>query len=541
MMQCLSPDEMELYILSAESSQKEEISRHIRTCAQCAALYNQQKEEQAGYSRELFGEILTDSFTSQVMASIERVEAEPTSVGKGTSLGDSFFQRGGARSYRKMRVVAAVVLVILSSVILCLPPLADALQSLFGHIKYADKGLLRAQGNGLVQHPNISIEDKGYTIQVKEVAADSSRVFLAMQLFGPDGRHKPDDLDIYDYLGNQIIVKDDQGLILGKMFRDDEGEIRDFYYMHCDFREPLQTDRITIEGQLTQLKNKLQGNWNFKFTIDLKETNKKMKVTPLLASYTSPDGMTIRLKKLTRTVTGVWLDIDTELSEEALSRSPGELWSQQLLKFHFVDQRGKEIESVNTRKQPFTSFLVKEHQYPGNKPGVMHWKYLFEYLPEDKPLTFVFDGYSIAERDGSSIQFEPSKLKDHPVSFHYDGDEIWLRNFTIEPRYPKSKELQGVLHVDGKLWNEEQFCQWLLRVPGGKNYTAIPGGVLTFESSNWKDGYIILEGIQPRYSFGFYSRELTTIPDKLQLIRPIVGRLHTNVDWSVQMDSIKLQ
>jgi hypothetical protein len=155
---------------------------------------------------------------------------------------------------------------------------------------------------------------------------------------------------------NSIKIKDDKGQIVGNMY--DMGMTNDFYYLVANFPEPLQTDRITIEGRLTQLGNKIQntpyliGQWNFDFSIDMKEAKKKTTVTPLKGSYTAPDGMTVRLKRLTRMVQGIRLELDTELSEEALVRSPGELWKQQGLKFHFEDMQGDEIHSVNTRKGP---------------------------------------------------------------------------------------------------------------------------------------------------------------------------------------------
>lgn len=52
-----------------------------------------------------------------------------------------------------------------------------------------DIGILRAQEFGLVEHPNIKVKDKGYTIKIDEAVADPTRVIVALQLFGPDGKH----------------------------------------------------------------------------------------------------------------------------------------------------------------------------------------------------------------------------------------------------------------------------------------------------------------------------------------------------------------
>lgn len=538
MMTCLTPDEMELYIMDTDVSQGEEIFTHIDTCSRCAALYEQLIEEQIRCSGELFGEVLTDSFTHKVMNLVKQAELEPSLINE-VALRKGFFQRG-FRGIRNIKIGAALLIVLVSTVILSLPTLADTLRSLFSHNTFVDMGLLRAREFGLVQHPDIMVEDKGYTVRINEVVADSSRVVLALQLFDQDGKHQRNNLTFHRASKNSIKIKDDQGRIVGDMY--DYGGTEDFYYMVCSFPEPVQTDRITIEGQIAQLGNELrhipplQGNWNFNFPIDLQEANKKTTVTPIEQIYTSPDGMTVTLKKIIRTATGVRLEIDTELSDEALNRSSGELWKEQRLKFHFEDQQGQEIHSVNTRKAWSYDRLIKESQVPGDRPGVMHWNYLFQSLPEDKPYTFVFDGYSISEHDRASIQFEPSKLKEHPVSIRFDGDELMLRNFTLEPSRPGSNDLEGVLHLDGKLRNEERFNQWQLSEPDGEKYKVSMGGTSYPEASNWKDGYIVMEGARKGEFFKFHAAGLTTIPDKLQLTRTVVDRLHTNVDWSVQMN-----
>lgn len=377
MMKCLSTDEIEAYMMNATSSQKQQIAEHIAACQLCSSLYDKQTQEQLRWSQVLFEEVLPDSFTDMVMASLERDELELHSSNELSASRKGLFKRKGI-GFWKLAIGAALLLVVMSSVVVySLPTVADTLRSLFGQNTVVDVGLLRAQELGLVQKPNIKVEDKGYTIRIDEAVADPTRVILALQLFGSDGKHKRNQLVFTPE--NSITIKDDQGQVVGKMY--DMGMTNDFYYMVCFFPEPLHTDRITLEGHLTQLGNKIenipsiQGNWNFSFSIDLREAKKKTSFTPLEGSYTSPDGMKIRLKRLTRMVQGVRLEVDTELSEEALRRSPGELWKQQGLKFHFEDQQGNEIHSVNTRKYPNIESLMTESHLPGDKPGLMHWSY----------------------------------------------------------------------------------------------------------------------------------------------------------------------
>ncbi|BFT72377.1 DUF4179 domain-containing protein [Paenibacillus sp. P36] len=564
-MACLSPVEMEEYLLEAPSSHNQQMAEHIDNCPRCRSLYLEELEQQARWSQQLFSEALSDSFTSKVMAALEKVDLDTmkeslpgtmtTIVGSDESVtikeilptdaGKSIFKLRGAY-YWKLIIGAASLLILLSTVIMYSgPTLAETLRSLFTRDN-VDIGLLRAQEFGLVEHPNIKVKDKGYTVKIDEAVADPTRVILALQLFGPDGKHEREMIAFA--LENSIKIRDDKGQIVGDMY--DMGKTNDFYYLVANFREPLQTDRITIEGRITQLGNtsanvpSIEGKWNFDFSIDMKEAKKKTTVTPLKGSYSAPDGMTIRLKRLTRMVQGIRLEIDTELNEKALARSPGELWKQQGLKFHFEDMQGDEIHSVNARKGQHKESLMAESHIPGDKDGLMHWSYTFKYLPQETPYTFVLDGYFVSERDGVSVEFESTKLKDQPVPFRFDGDELMLQDFTVEsPPNTNGKEAEGSLHLTGRLRNEDSYSQWILRVPSSnKDYMITRRGASTTEASDWKDGYIILGGANLGGAFDFRAKGLTTIPDRIQLIRKVVDRLYTNVDWSITMkEEVKTQ
>lgn len=541
-MKCLSPFEIEQYILSRPASLPFEKVDHIAACAHCNLIYHTLLEEQEEWSQALFEEKLPDSFTAQVMASIEFVEPENVTVPDR--------KRKNPKILKSLRLAmgAALLLIVLSAVILySVPSLAETLRSLFVK-KNMDIGLLRAQEFGLVEHPNIKVKDKGYTIKIDEAVADPTRVIIALQLFGPNGKHDRKRLVFAD--GNRIQVKDDQAKVVGELY--DMGFTDDFYYMIVNFSEPLQTDQITIEGHITELGSKrkniptLKGDWNFNFSMDMAEANKQTTSTPLMGSYTSPDGLTVTLKRLTHMVQGVRFEFDTQLSEEALSRSSGELWKQQGMKFHFENSAGEEIQSVNPRKSPSKSFVMSSSSIPGDKPGQMHWSYTFPTLPQDTPYTFVFDGYFVPEKDGSSVQFEPSKLKEHPIPFAFDGDELLLNDFTVEsPPDTNGSTKEGSLHFSGRLRNEFMNSEWIFKDLEGKEYPLSGRGAYSTDGSGWKDGYIVIVESQSNNKknfFEFRAIGLTTIPDQLQLIRTIVNRLYTNVDWSVPiMEASKKQ
>ncbi|WP_253806699.1 hypothetical protein [Paenibacillus polymyxa] len=186
---------------------------------------------------------------------------------------------------------------------------------------------------------------------INEAVADPTRVTIALQLFDENGKHDRHKLAIGE--ANKITIKDDKGNVVGSMH--DMGYTSDFYYMVDFFSEPLKTDKITIEGSIGTLGQRnetlIKGNWNFSFDIDMKEANKQNNIEELAGSYTTPHEMAITLKRLTRMVQGVRFELETELDDAAMARSPRDLWRKQMLSFHFETTDGQENHSVNPRKK----------------------------------------------------------------------------------------------------------------------------------------------------------------------------------------------
>ncbi|KZE82516.1 hypothetical protein AV654_08430 [Paenibacillus elgii] len=535
-MKCLGRDEMEMFLTRSGVTDRSGMANHIAACSDCQRLKNALLEEQEQWAREMYAETLPESFTDQVMSALREEEIEPATS-------EPITERTGRVAVKRSRKIWWVTVGVASILVLLgvasfysIPTVAEIIRSLFSR-NNVDIGLLRAQEFGLVQHPNIKIKDKGYTLKIDEAVADPTRVIVALQLYGPDGKHERDRLRLSEE-GSRIVVKDEQGKVIGKLY--DMGATNDFYYLVAFFPEPIQSNRITIEGQIGKLDGDpwdkgfpaIKGNWNFEFPIDMTEAQKQTKITELQGEYTSPGGMTVRLKRLTRMVQGVRLELDTELSPEALVRSPGDLWQKQELMFHFEDAAGSEIHSVNARKFPRRDSLMTQSHIPGDKPGQMHLSYTFKYLPEDQPYRFVLDGYSVAEQDGSSVSFAPARLQEEPVFFRMDGDDIRLKGFTIEqPPDTKHKKTEGVLHVDGKLWNDPSYDDWMVQDSEGREYQASMGGSLGPNGSDRKHGILELGE-----DYEFRIPGMLTVPERLTLIRNVVNKRYVNVDWLVEMN-----
>ncbi|MGQ3480184.1 DUF4179 domain-containing protein [Paenibacillus sp. TY11] len=442
-------------------------------------------------------------------------------------------KRYALKRWRWAAAVIALCFVLGTVSIFTVPTFAEMLRSLFAKDN-PDIGLLRAQELGLVHNPHIKVKDEGYTLVIDEAVADPTRVTIALQLFDKKGNHDRDKLVLGD--ANKITIKDDKGNAVGSMY--DMGYTSDFYYMVAFFSEPLQTDKITIEGDIGSLGQRneplIEGNWDFSFDIDMKEANRQTKIEKLSGSYTTPHGMTVTLKRLTRMVQGVRFEMETELDNKAMARSPRDLWENQMLSFHFETIEKKEIHSVNPRKKGYMdSLMTSDHRVIGN--GKMRWSYTFKYLPEHEPYRFVLDGYSVAEMDGSRICFRPSELTE-PKAFKILNDKVELVGTSLEKSQSGDGTYETAVSFYGEIENETRHEEWKVYDSAGKQYDVSKRGVSSFVNTladNWTEGFISMGDRKTQQPYEFRIPGLDQIPEELTLVREVVDKRYKDPDWSV--------
>ncbi|WP_054955175.1 DUF4179 domain-containing protein [Paenibacillus dakarensis] len=454
-----------------------------------------------------------------------------------SSLSEQHVKRGYPMKRWRWAAAAIALLFVLSTVsFYTVPTFAEMIRSLFVK-NHPDRGLLKAQELGLVNNPHIKEKDKGYTLVINEAVADPTRVTMALQLFDRKGKHARDKLVLGDV--NHITIKDDQGNTVDTMY--DMGFTNDFYYLVAFIDEPMQTDKITIEGIIESLgrtnEKSVEGNWNFSFDIDMKDANRQTRYEELSGSYTTPHGMTVTLKRLTRMVQGVRFELETELDKAALTRSPGDLWKNQTLSFHFETEEGEEIHSVNARKsEKKYSLMTSDHHVVGN--GKVRWSYTFNFLPEHEPYRFVLDGYTVPELDGSEISFKPSSLK-VPKSFEILDDKLELVGASLEDSQRGDGKYETAVSFYGEMENEVTYDQWRAYEPSGKSYDIQYRGASRYYKDtlpdSWREGLIEMGDRSMQQPYEFRIVGLKQIPYELTLVREVVDKRYKDPDWSLMI------
>jgi len=520
---CLNRAQMEEFILE-EASAGAGLNIHVQNCSRCQALMAEIRQEQEAWSQALYPEQLTDDFTRQVMASLADVPIEPAVEENDP---DTILLRKKRRSpfIRRAALATACLLIVAAALtVYAQPSIADWVRSIFARDNAAsDTGLLDARQLGLVQNPHIKVKDKGYTLEINEVVVDAARIMMGVKITDPNGKPVVNKVD-----WSQVTVKDTEGKVLTELLSLGGSDAVE--NVTSLLPSGVKSDKLIVEGNINQIGQEIfshkivKGNWNFKFSLDMKKANELTKVTLLDQQYTTPDGLHVKMERLVRTPSAVRLELSASLNEKLAKQVPESGLENMLLMYHFEDEDGTDFSSVNNNRRPqIETLIAQQHSLVGNEH---HWSYTFKYLPYDREkVRFVLDGYSIPVISDDSVQFHPLELSLKPVEFKGQGDSLTINSMKIG-QDPSSLEGEtaGLLRVNGKYRNMLSHDEWVMRdEESGKEFPAIfrgsYGGFTDIQDVN---GDLTVEG-------------LTTLPEKATLIRKVTDKWYTNVNWSFDL------
>ncbi|MCJ8011928.1 DUF4179 domain-containing protein [Paenibacillus sp. KQZ6P-2] len=520
-MKCWKLSQTKEYIQSGNNVD-EELSFHIQMCPECQSLLRLAEEEEQAWMGLLFSESLPDGFTEQVMASLEEVDIEPEEQVPPASAAKR--TRRSRRLLKKSILwIASLFIVTGAFTLYAKPSIADWVRSIFSK-ETTDSGIIDARQLGILQNPHVKVKDKGYTLEINEVVADATRLVMGVKVTDPQGKPL-----VYQVDWNDLYITDMNGKEVAQL-RGMEGSdsIEKLTFV---FTKEIPTDELNVEARVNRIRipyseQFVQGNWDFKFKLDMKKANAMNITTPLNEKYTTPDGMQIEMEKLVRTPSGVRLELSTTLSSEAAKRSPGELEGQQQLMFHFENEQGEDISSVNNLRGGHPETIISQNSEL--QSGKRHWTYTFRCLPYDRQkLRFVFDGYSIPVKSGASVELVPSELKNHPVIFKDQGDELILSDFWVDqdPNLQEQDQQRvSLIRMTGKYRNMFDHDVWIVRDPGGKEFPVTFRGSLSWGEISEASG-------DP----GFIVNGMNTLPAKATLARTVTDKWYDNVKWSFEL------
>lgn len=508
-MKCLEVSEIEE--LAFEKDKNSVKNNHIRNCRYCKQTYHKVLNEHYKL-RYIFSSKVPDEINQNVM---QRIYTHVTKEKLTSNVG----HQKKRKKQRLLAIFASVTLLMGSFLYISGPIIADAFKSMFS-ADSTDSGLLRAKDYGTILNPEVLVSDQDYTLKINEVSADAGRIVMALQLFSSSESSSAGMLNLGKE--NHIYVQDENGNILGEF--TNVGKTNDYYQLSVIFPEIIKSESIKIVGNINHLggtvdnKTIIKGDWNFDFNLNLNKANQITKVKEFNQSYSVPNSnISVQVDRLVKTPSSTRL--------EMMTTSTSDKSKVQGLMFHFEDEAGDEIHSVGSTKTGHKEALLDIHQYADNKDKkIMHWSYTFIDVPDDA--TFVFDGLSLLEEDGSSVNFQFSDLKQSAIAFEGKDkkNQINLNDFLTS--FEGKEENQITIKINGYSQSEFLNDQWVIqRIKDSTNYNVqfkgglSPSGTGTEISNNSE---FVIDG-------------LTDTDGDFKLIRTFIERKYTSVDWSIDL------
>jgi len=340
------------------------------------------------------------------------------------------------RKRSRLLGVGAVVLPVSISCALLLtisvsPTFAAYVKSLFDG---SDKELQYAVQEGFSQNVNASVTDQGYTLEIEEILADPMRIVAVYSIKDQQKNFiQPDKLHI-----SNVEVTDSKGNIIketktyGLQNRENYG--------YVTLKKPGETEEqnLVLQFEGNQIDS-VEGNWALKIPFDLEKTTKASQVLPINKTYTTPQGLQIKLNSIMHSPTAALVDYETKWTEEAKKRlveeskqvkgkvdsaDPYVRYDDFKLNFHVENEKGEEVNDL-TRALDTPQKAVGEYGHSNRQYG-------FAPLSPDHQYTLVLDSLVKTEPYELGVSFEPKQLAEKPVRVDKHGQTIEIKSVTFD-------------------------------------------------------------------------------------------------------------
>ncbi|MFB5678999.1 hypothetical protein ACE3NQ_05505 [Paenibacillus terreus] len=390
----------------------------------------------------------------------------------------------------------------------------------------------RSKPLGLVQKPNIKVEDKGYSFEIVNVMLDSSRLVINAKQLGPDGSELQSPLE-----DGGLQVTDLEGNVVASLARGIN--MMDGMEEYVFLFDKTVPDQILVTGNPEYIREsvnneetgrferkKVEVNWNFQFQIDMTRAKKLQTRDVLQAEYTTPDGLEMSMEQMIRTPNGIRLDMNFKLTDELAQKTTADWGSDLHIWYHLETDTSQEKLYFGDgigRSMAKIMMLQSVNKENGTLPWSETW-YTAQVPPETKKIRFVLDGYSLPVKEEATVQIDTKKLKQAPVEFEDNGDRITISGASVE-QDTESNDNVLRLHAKGFYKNKVTRDEWLALDGNGKEYPVeIEGmGSENEDGAEWEMDFV-MKGISPELS-------------ELTLKRTVVDKKFTEVNWAVDLPS----
>ena len=538
-MNCPKVDKLSQYVDNLLTVQEhDQIHAHVKSCDDCIRVVEAFQEEQRFLKETLQTPTLPDDFASIVLDKIEPYEQK--------------IVRRKSKPWKRILLSAAGIVLVLGLTAALNPSFAQLIGGMFG-TEQVDEGLRMATESGLGERVNLEVTDRGITLKVEDVVADSSRVALSFQVLNQNGKPLDTHLNLADS-ENKIIVLDQNGKENNRLGTGwSEGS--DYGFIEFSLREQEATDKLTIKFDLVEL-NGVKGNWKLEVPVDLIENKKLTKTIPLNDAKKSAHGVVVNMKEVQFAPSSNDLSYETSFTneEQALVKEKIQKFEEKFgeekvntstsygtaIQYHIENEEKKTIYYRNNslleeKGEHYSLRMLSGAGEDMEQLGQVAWNE--SYIPQkvNNKLTFVLDGVFKTVPSDFSITIKPKELKKHPVSFEYEGNFITINKATMQSEFSLRKSLipvekETIFQIEmkgGKEALSSEFGTWILVDEKGNAYpTNQSGSILNEKDKN--DRY--------KLNLNLKTYDLEDIPEELTLHLLSVTRYYEVKDkWQVPL------
>ncbi len=535
-MNCPTIDKLSQYVDNLLTEQElVDLSTHVKGCDDCKHMVEELYDEQKFLIETLQTPALPDDFASTILAQLKPYEKQPKK----------------SAWKRRMFLAAGVVLAVGLSTTMN-PSFAKWVGGLFA-TDQVDEGLKIASNAGMAERVNREVTDQGITLRVEDVVADSSRVALSYQIVNKNGKIEDSYIELDDSK-NEIFASDQSGKRLegvGMSWQDGS----EYGLIEFSLREQEDLEEVNVTFELVEL-NGVTGNWKMEIPIDLKERNKFTTTLPLNSMVTSMNGVTIQMKEVRFAPSSSEILYETSFSNEEQTKLKEELkdlngrFGEKIvvnsftnygtaIQYHIENEERKAVYHHNSffegKGHPSDSGMIQGTGADMGEIGQVAWNESFIPQKEDGKLTFVLDGVVKTVPSAFSIKFKPKELKNHPVSFEYEGNYLTIKeadtNLTFSLRKSlKPIEIENIFTIKmegGKEASSSNLGAWALVDNKGKAFLTYPSGAILDEKDE--------NGLY-KTTFDIKSYDIDEVPEELTLHLLSVTRYEKADDkWEVPL------
>lgn len=519
-MKCQTADKLSQYVDHLLTEQEHgQIHTHLQSCDDCMRVVEAFMEEQRFLKETLQAPALPDDFATIVLDQLEPYNQKNVHQKR--------------RPWKRIMLTAAGIVLALGLSSTLNPSFAQWIGGFFG-TENADEGLKIAADAGLTEPVNLEVADNGITFKVEDSIVDSSRVALSFQVLNGNGKPQDTNLNLFHSSNNKITAIDQNGKILHSL-GSGWWEGSDYGLVQLSLRHQETLEKVIIKFDLVEL-NGVKGNWKLEVPVDLTESKLLTTTIPLTDAKTSSHGVAINMKEFQFAPSSNEFLYETSFTEEEQERVKKDLQKLEekigkesaksvvssrkygtAIEYHIENEDEKAIYHHNEGTVfPHGSGGVQSSSSEMEQLGQVAWNESFIPQKNDQKLTFVLDGVFKTVPSDFSIKIKPKELKQHPVSFEYEGNYMTIKKAKKENEFSYHKSLIPIeketifkiVMEGGKEPLSSMLGDWVLVDNKGKAYEDLGGSSIL----NEKD-----ENGRYKTTIDLEFRDLDEIPEEFTL------------------------